>query len=732
MPIDSRVLDVLMLYEEARDRGQPLTVEGLCAECPELLPEVRRRLAGLEALDTALNPPDIQEHRSPAEQPTVLALPNPAVNRRAGVAKLVRGRSLTAAPPVNIPGYEILGELGRGGMGVVYKARQISLNRILALKMILAGPLASAQHVERFYAEAEAVARLDHPNLIPIYEVGEHEGQHYFTMKLIEGGSLARETARFVRNPRAAARLVAEIARAVHHAHQRGIIHRDLKPGNILLEKDGRPMVTDFGLAKRTTEDVPMTLSGAILGTPAYMAPEQALGRPGTITTLTDVYSLGTILYELLTGRAPFRDETPLETLRKVTEQEPEPPTKHSQQVDRDLEAICLKCLAKDPQQRYASATALADDLEHWLAGKPLSVRPPSAARLVFLWLRRNFRATLALIVVALFCGTLADSAFVLQSLSTSLSQCARVYADFPQLEPPWLVADWSLPFSVMIVMLALGVMARLVMGLLITLLFRPQSSWGDVGLGFASGALVGVTSFLLNVGWALLLHSALFPLVPDLDLLAQSSSPTDQPNDVAEADPIVQKYPDLQNAPREERRRKLVAKVLADLLAGIPRGMWLGIMYMLLSHVSYAVCQTLAAGYLLRRGDRAMTLVFHYFELAVPACLVLAAIFSLMRKRLFDWSFFRWDDDPVIQLMLLALAGISIVGVVRGWRLHRATYVVWSSVVLHLRMEQVAWYVDVLLGLCLVVLVVHYVARRRAAAGVVVQETTVADLGGR
>ena len=286
--------------------------------------------------------------------------------------------------------YEIQKELGRGGMGVVYKARQVSLNRPVALKMIKAGVLADDAELRRFQNEAEAVALLDHPGIVPVYEVGEHDGQRYFSMKLVEGGNLAEQLASFKDNPRAAATLLAETAEAVHHAHMRGILHRDLKPANILVDAEGHPHVTDFGLAKRVEADVEMTASGAILGTPAYMSPEQATGRRGTITTATDVYGLGAILYALLTGKAPFGGDSVIETLDAVPERPPESPTKLNANVPRDLETICLKCLEKDPRRRYASAQALADDLRNWLDSRPITARRVGPAERAWLWCKRK------------------------------------------------------------------------------------------------------------------------------------------------------------------------------------------------------------------------------------------------------------------------------------------------------------------------------------------------------
>jgi eukaryotic-like serine/threonine-protein kinase len=304
--------------------------------------------------------------------------------------------------------YEINQELGRGGMGVVYRARQVTLNRQVALKMIKAGILADETELRRFQNEAEAVAQLDHPGIVPVYEVGEHEGQRYFCMKLVEGGSLAHRLDDSKNDPRGAARLVAEAAEAVHHAHLRGILHRDLKPANILVDDQGRPHVTDFGLARKVEGDSDLTQSGAILGTPAYMAPEQASGRRGAVTTASDVYGLGAILYALLTGHAPFGGDSVVETLDAVRTRPPEPPTRRNAKLSQDLEVVCLKCLEKDPQRRYTSARALAEDLRRHLAGEPILARPVRATERAWMWCRRNkgLAALGALLIASLIAGT--------------------------------------------------------------------------------------------------------------------------------------------------------------------------------------------------------------------------------------------------------------------------------------------------------------------------------------
>lgn len=305
--------------------------------------------------------------------------------------------------------YELLEEVAAGGMGIIYKARQRSLNRIVAVKMILKGTLARDEDVKRFRVEAEAAANLQHPAIVAIHEVGLHEGQHYFSMDYVEGHSLAELPREQPLPARQAAEYVRDAAEAVHYAHQQGTLHRDLKPSNILIDRQGRVRITDFGLAKRIEGNSDLTLTGQILGTPSYMPPEQATSKRALVAAASDVYSLGAVLYELLTGRPPFRGESPAETLRQVEALDPISPRLLSPAVPRDLETVCLKCLEKEPHKRYGTAQLLAADLGRYLRGEPILARPISRPARAWRWCRRRpVHALLAAALLLLISGGVA------------------------------------------------------------------------------------------------------------------------------------------------------------------------------------------------------------------------------------------------------------------------------------------------------------------------------------
>ncbi|MEY2724317.1 MAG: Serine/threonine-protein kinase PrkC [Planctomycetota bacterium] len=294
-------------------------------------------------------------------------------------------------PEVRIFGdYELIEEIARGANGVVYKARQIKLNRIVALKMILAGKMAAAADVQRFRIEAEAAANLEHPGIVPIHEIGQHDGRHFFSMGLVEGCSLADRVRNGPLPSREAALLIKKIAEAVDFAHSRNVIHRDLKPANVLIDLNGDPKVTDFGLARRLDSDSGMTKTGVVMGTPSYMPPEQAAGKIHEVGPWSDVYSIGAILYCLLTGRPPFQAASILETLLQVREREPAPPRLLNDNVDRDLQTICLKCLEKVPELRYATAKLLAEDLNRYLHGESITASSTNLLHRLALSLERS------------------------------------------------------------------------------------------------------------------------------------------------------------------------------------------------------------------------------------------------------------------------------------------------------------------------------------------------------
>jgi TolB-like protein len=310
------------------------------------------------------------------------------------IAKKRNGVPFKGGAPKTLGDYELLEQIGRGGQGAVYRARQKSLNRTVALKVVSTGHWTTPARLKRFRLEAETAASLDNPNIVPIYEVGESNESCYFSMKLVEGAPLDQLVRRELLPIRRTAELIAKLARAVHYAHERGILHRDIKPGNILVDAKGEPHLTDFGLARLTETESTVTRTIETLGTPSYMAPEQALGSNNQVSSATDVYGLGAVLYHLLTGHPPFAGGTTYDTIRLLLETEPRQPRLWNPKIDRDLTTICLKCLEKDPQRRYSSALALADDLDRWLKHEPIRARRAGIFGRSRKWVRRNPLAT--------------------------------------------------------------------------------------------------------------------------------------------------------------------------------------------------------------------------------------------------------------------------------------------------------------------------------------------------
>jgi eukaryotic-like serine/threonine-protein kinase len=382
-------------------------------------------------------PPDrgefLAKHRDLASELGAFLDTNSAVRRLAQPAPAPGGDRAggDCGPCLRLPcelgDYTLLEEVGRGGMGVVYKACQRRLGRVVAIKMILSGPSASPEEVKRLQNEARLAANLRHPNIVPIHEVNEHDGRHYFCMDFVRGTSLAELVRDSTLPPRQAAVCLAAVADAVHCAHQRGVLHRDLKPANVLVDEQGRPFVTDFGLARQVAADSSLTGPGAAVGTPSYMAPEQAAGRPEALTPAADVYGLGAVLYELLTGRPPFKAATAWETLLLASTEEPVPPRRLQPKCPRDLETVCLKCLHKEPTKRYASAQELADDLRRWLDGEPVRARRSGLGGRVVKWAKRRPAVAALLAALALTAaGLLLLTWYFLDARSRARSEEAR------------------------------------------------------------------------------------------------------------------------------------------------------------------------------------------------------------------------------------------------------------------------------------------------------------------
>ena len=398
---------VLADYLHSVEKGQPLDRSVLIAAHPDLADDLQSFFRNHDSIGRLAEP-----LKAAADAPTIL-----------GMSELIPSQS---GMTVRYFGdYELLDEIARGGMGVVFKARQVNLNRVVALKMILAGQLANDSDVKRFYAEAEAAAKLDHPGIVPIFEIGQHDGQHYFSMAFIEGESLAKKVANGPLPPREAAEIVKKVAETVEYAHQKGIIHRDLKPANVLLDGQGQPKVTDFGLAKQLKGDSGLTGTGQILGTPSYMPPEQASGNLDQVGPQSDVYSLGAVLYCLLTGRPPFQAASPMDTLMQVLEQEPVALRQLNPQVPLDLETIALKCLEKEVSRRYAKATDLAGELGRFLRGEPILARPVGIVDRAWRWCKRNrtVAGLTAAVASALIAGTIVSSYFAVEERHRAVSE---------------------------------------------------------------------------------------------------------------------------------------------------------------------------------------------------------------------------------------------------------------------------------------------------------------------
>jgi tRNA A-37 threonylcarbamoyl transferase component Bud32 len=654
--------EVLAGYLQTVERGENPDRQALLAGHPELADELAAYFADLDRMNRVAGPLKMSDQTVGFAEEAAAPLP---VIRYFG-------------------DYVLEAEIARGGMGVVYRARQKSLNRVVALKMILAGQLASAADVQRFKSEAEAAANLDHPNILPIYEVGEHEGRQYFTMKLVEGGSLAARPAALLPEAGSAADLAATLARAVHFAHQRGILHRDLKPANVLIDAAGTPYITDFGLAKKAGTDSGLTQTGVAVGTPSYMAPEQARGEKG-LTVAVDVYSLGAILYELLTGRPPFRGETVYETIRQLQEQDPPDPRLVNKKADRDLAAIALKCLAKNPSARYASAADLADDLDRWRGGEPTRARPPSLTGLALRWLRRNARAAAVVVLIGVAWGFLSG-------LGGSVPGQQRRFQLLAEgqgwLNPIiWVYRLWSVP-AARWGMLGGAMFLWLSVGWWLRAGVRPKTASAAMGAAAVAGLL---GAWVCNLWYgpiaAAELPVQLYPLKTD-GMITWRYNP-DWSNWRLTLPDIDTPHPDLDYlakfVPLEKRDPTKASSARAysdaqrDLLSvnryyAATFAVWVAQFFTLLFFLSACLISTWAVDYLFRSGRRLSARLACYFELYLPTMAALVAAVVLVAIFI-DFSYHRPDKVyefvavfAGIMAVTVAAAVLGFLGVVRRW----------------------------------------------------------------
>jgi serine/threonine-protein kinase len=472
--------EVLNQYLDRLHRGEYPDRARLLAEHPELAPALRC----LDALESLAPLPAGGRDTPPTDLTATLP------DTGSGQQGSSRQTSSSARPPRDFGDYELLEEIGRGGMGVVYKARQKSLDRIVAVKMINTLS-ASREQVERFQSEAKAAAGINHPHVVHIHEVGELYGQHYFAMEYVSGTTLAKRIDQERLGFKEAVELVHRVALAVHHLHQHGVVHRDLKPSNILLDASGQPKVTDFGLAKVSTPGTRDVAAGAIAGTPAYMSPEQAAGKGDAVGPLSDVYSLGAILYELLTRQKPFPGENPLDVLLQVREREPALPRQVNSRLPQELELIAMKCLKKSPQERYASAAALADDLDRYLKGETVEATPPNLVQRIWRWARREPALATRAGALSIFFAAVSGVYFLPDSLVD-----AEYYRNITLIVVLWLAA--SLIFQRMLTLRRWEMLARFLWGLCDTLLLLCVLLLGD---GVASPMVIGFPLLIVAAG---------------------------------------------------------------------------------------------------------------------------------------------------------------------------------------------------------------------------------------
>ncbi|QEG21532.1 serine/threonine-protein kinase [Mariniblastus fucicola] len=574
-------------------------------------------------------------------------------------ATIVPGQHQYDAPNAKrIGDYELIEEIARGGMGVVYKANHRNLNRVSAVKMILGGQFSSEEERQRFRIKAESAARLDHPAIVPIYEIGDHDGRAFFAMKYVDGGSLAERATSFAKDPKSAAQLMIAVAEGVHHAHQRGVLHRDLKPANILLDKEGQPYVTDLGLAKSTTGGSDLTHTGAVLGTPAYMPPEQAAGK--SVTTAADVYSLGAILYELLVGQPAYRGETTVNVVMQVIDGPPEPPQKVNPDVDRDLELICLKAMAREPDERYSSAQAMADDLQSWLTGDAISVRAPSFQSRIASWMKKN--QSLAYGIFAVVFGVLVCSPIAISFFSNSVGE---IYDQFPDTDRPWLYRVSVPKFLSFLFSMLLFLIIWPSIGLLNATISNPPTFTRSITAGIRISAILSLIFYVL-VGWLIVIQGVNNYSNSSLETVVEAVWPGDESTPAEAKEKANELFGGLDHIPESERASVVAKRFKADRYASFSFSLGVALLVVLV-FAGPIVYGTMIAASLRRRKLRNWLFLIRYLIAWTSVSGLLLITFLTVMSRLSNGVVLKSHPAGIVVgvVILIAASYLSL----RRWK---------------------------------------------------------------
>ena len=554
--------------------------------------------------------------------------------------------------------YDLIEEIARGGMGVVYKANHRNLNRVSAVKMILGGRFSSEEELQRFRIEAESAAKLDHPAIVPIFEIGECEGQAFFAMKYIDGGSLAEKADGLVDDPQTSAKIMLKVAEAVHHAHQRAVLHRDLKPANILLDGDGQPFVTDLGLAKSTSGGSDLTHTGAVLGTPSYMPPEQAAGK--SVTTAADVYSLGAILYQLLVGQRPYEGDTSVNVVMQVIDGPPPPPHKLNPTVDRDLELICMKAMQREPEDRYSSAQQMADDLKAWLVGDSISVKPPSVFAVIANWFKRNQKLTYAMF--ALMFGFLLCAPVALAFLSNDY---AEVYEKFPGSEVPSL---YRIRFPVWLTAISMILLFLVIwpsIGFCNSVITKPKTAFQALFSGLGLAAVLSLIFYCL-LGWVVFLEGSNMESKSSVRALADAVWTPDESTEQEKINAVNEMFGGLDQIPLNERSSLVQKRLEADRFLSAFNSF--GVCVLAISIFSIPIILGTFIGYALQSRSLPFWLFTVRYLLAWWALAVVSIATTLLIASRFNSHISvesDWWSIPIGFAMALAIAWLAL----RRWR---------------------------------------------------------------